>query len=412
MKISKNFYRLLYLFLFSFFCSGAYPAQEFVIDDIRVEGLQRLTPGTVFNYMPIEVGDTFNDQISIEAVRSLFKTGFFDDVRLERDGNILVVVVKERPAIGSILIEGNKDIKTDDLLDGLKEVGFAEGRVFEQSQLDKLERELQRQYFSAGKYGVRIKSTVKSLDNNRVAVSIEVSEGKAAKIKKINIIGNKTFKEKKLLKEFELTSKTLLSFFTKTDQYSRQKLSADLETLRSYYLNSGYVNFNIESTQVSITPDKKDIYITINIAEGDQYTISGVKLAGELILPEEDLFKYIVVRDGSLFSRRDVTNSSTFLTDVLGGEGYAFTNVNSIPDINEDDKTVSITFFVDPGKRVYVRRVNFSGNTRTRDEVIRRELRQQESGWISTPKVERGKIRMQRLGYFNEVNVETPAVPN
>ena len=389
-----------------------YSAQEFVIHDIRVEGLQRLTPGTVFNYMPIEVGDTFNDQISIEAVRSLFKTGFFDDVKLERDGNILVVLVKERPAISSIQIEGNKDIKTEDLLDGLKEIGFAEGRVFDQSQLDQLERELRRQYYSAGKYGIKIDSTLQPLDNNRVAVSIIVSEGKAAKIKKINIIGNRTFEEKKLLKEFELTGKTLLSFFTKTDQYSRQKLSADLETLRSYYLDSGYVNFNIDSTQVSITPDKKDIYITINITEGDQYTISGVKLAGELILPEEDLFNYIIVKQGSLFSRRDVTNSSTFLTDALGNEGYAFTNVNSIPDIDEDSKTVSITFFVDPGKRVYVRRVNFAGNTRTRDDVIRRELRQQEGAWISTPNVERGKIRMQRLGYFKEVNVETPAVAN
>ncbi len=412
MKIQKFLYRSLYILLLTVFCSTAQAVQEFVIQDIRVEGLQRLTPGTVFNYMPIEVGDTFNDHISVEAVRSLFKTGFFDDVRLERDGNILVVLVKERPAIGSIQIEGNKDIKTEDLLDGLKEVGFAEGRVFDQSQLDQLERELRRQYFSAGKYGVRIKSTVKSLDNNRVAVSINVSEGKAARIKQINIIGNKTFKEKKLLKSFELTSKTLLSFFTKTDQYSRQKLSADLETLRSFYLDNGYVNFNIDSTQVSITPDKKDIYITINITEGDQYTISGVKLAGELILPEEMLFNYISVREGSLFSRKDVTNSSTWLTDRLGAEGYAFANVNSIPDINDEDKTVAITFFVDPGKRVYVRRINFTGNTRTRDEVIRREVRQQEGGWISTPMVERGKIRMQRLGYFKEVNVETPAVPN
>ncbi len=412
MKISKFLYNLLYIALLVSLSSQAYSAQPFVIDDIRVEGLQRLTPGTVFNYMPVEVGDTFNDQISIEAVRSLFKTGFFDDVKLERDGNVLVVLVKERPAIGSITIEGNKDIKTEDLLDGLKEVGFAEGRVFEQSQLDQLERELRRQYFSQGKYGVRIKSEVISLDNNRVAVSIEVSEGKAARIKRLNIIGNKSFEEKKLLKEFELTGKTLISFFTKTDQYSRQKLSADLEALKSFYLDNGYVNFNIDSTQVSITPDKKDIYITINISEGAQYTISWVKLAGELILPEEELFKWVVVKQGNLFSRKDVTNTSTFLTDQLGNEGYAFTNVNSIPDINEDDKTVGITFFVDPGKRVYVRRVNFSGNTRTRDEVIRRELRQQEGGWISTPNVERGKIRMQRLGYFKEVNVETPAVAN
>jgi len=390
---------------------NASAVDEFTVRDIRVIGLQRLTPGTVFNYLPVEVGDTFNEQISVEAVRALFKTGFFDDVRLERDGDVLVVILKERPAIGSIVITGNKDIKTEDLMDGLKQVGFAEGRVFDQSQLDRLEQELRRQYFSAGKYGVKIKSNVTPLDSNRVGVSIVVSEGKAARIKQINIVGNSAFDEDRLLKQFELTPPTMFSFFTKSDQYSRQKLSGDLEALRSWYLDHGYVNFNIDSTQVSITPDKKDIYITINIAEGEQYTISGVKLAGELILPEEELVPLISVRTGSLFSRKDITDSSTLITDRLGNDGYAFANVNSIPDIDNEKKTVAITFFVDPGKRVYVRRVTFSGNTRTRDEVLRREMRQQEGGWIATPQVERGKIRLQRLGYFGEINVETPAVP-
>ena len=386
-------------------------AQEFIIEDIRVEGLQRLTPGTVFNYLPLEAGDAFTPEVSSEAVSALFKTGFFDDVQLQRDGNVLVIVLKERAAIGSIEISGNKDIKTEDLLDGLNQIGFAEGRVFDQSQLDGLERELRRQYFSAGKYAVTIDSEVTPLSNNRVAVSIDISEGKAARIKQINIVGNRSYREQDLLDEFELSSPTLFSFFTKDDQYSRQKLSGDLEALRSYYLDRGYVNFSIDSTQVSITPDKKDIYITINITEGGQYTVSGVKLAGEFILPEERLYNLISVTRGSLFSRKQVTDSSERMTERLGASGYAFANVNSIPDIDEDENKVEVTFFVDPGKRVYVRRINFSGNTRTKDEVLRREMRQHEGGWISTPKVERGKIRLQRLGFFEEVNVETPAVP-
>ncbi|MBI2970666.1 MAG: outer membrane protein assembly factor BamA [Gammaproteobacteria bacterium] len=411
MKLPHFAYELACLLILSMAGGPAWAVEDFVVRDIRVVGLQRLTPGTVFNYLPVEVGDLFNEKVSIDAVRALFKTGFFDDVRLEREGDVLVVILKERPAIGSIDISGNKDIKTEDLLDGLKQVGFAEGRVFDQSQLDRLEQELQRQYFSAGKYAVNIKSTVTPLDNNRVGVSIEISEGRAARIRQINIVGNTAYNEKRLLKSFELSPPTLFSFFTKADQYSRQKLSGDLETLRSFYLDHGYVNFNIDSTQVSITPDKKDIYITINITEGEQYTVSGVKLAGELIVPEQELFGLVSVRKGSLFSRKDITDSSTRITNRLGNDGYAFANVNSIPDIREEDKTVGLTFFVDPGKRVYVRRVDFAGNTRTRDEVIRREMRQQEGGWISTPQVERGKIRLQRLGYFKEVNVETPAVP-
>ena len=384
---------------------------EFVIGALRVEGLQRLTSGTVFNYLPLEVGDVFTPALSAEAVSALFKTGFFDDVQLSRDGDALVITVKERAAIGSITISGNKDIKTEDLLDGLNQVGFAEGRVFDQSQLDGLERELRRQYFSAGKYAVKINSQVTPLSDNRVAVSIDISEGKAAKIRQINIVGNHSFPEEDLLEEFELSQPTLFSFFTKDDQYSRQKLSGDLETLRSFYLDRGYVNFSIDSTQVSIPPDKKDIYITINITEGDQYVVSGVKLAGEFILPEERLSRMVTLSQDSLFSRKQVTDSSTWMTELLSDAGYAFANVNAIPDINEEDKTVEVVFFIDPGKRVYVRRIDFTNNTRTRDEVLRREMRQQEGGWFSTSKIERGKIRLQRLGFFEEVNVETPAVP-
>jgi len=402
---------LYILFAYLILVLPAQAAEDFIIEDIRVEGLQRLTPGTVFNYLPMKVGDEFNDRRSGEVARVLFKTGLFDDVRLERDGNVLVVIVRERPSIASITLNGNEDIKSDDLIDSLRQIGFAEGRVFDKSQLDGLERELRRQYFSLGKYAVRIKSTVTELENNRVDVVIDISEGLPAKIRQINIVGNESFDEDDLLKQFKLSTPTLFSFFTKVDQYSKQKLSADLESLRSFYLDNGYVNFNIDSTQVSITPDKKDIYITVNITEGEPFTVSRVELAGDLIIPEEDLFKQVRITRGDLFSRKAVTETTTNLTDIIGNEGYAFANVNAIPDIDRENKTVAVTFFIDPGKRVYVRRINFSGNVKTRDEVLRREMRQLEGAWISTTKVQRGRVRLQRLGYFQEVNVETPAVP-
>jgi len=402
---------LVYIFLLLLSSIAVHAVDQFTIEDIRVEGLQRITPGTVFNYLPMKVGDTFDDTRSAEAVRALFKTGFFDDVRLERDGGILVFIIKERPAIASITLNGNKDIKSEDLLTSLRQIGFAEGRIFNQAQLDGLEQELRRQYFSLGKYAVDIESNVIPLEDNRVDVIIDISEGIAAKIRQINIVGNDSFKEKELLKQFKLSTPTMFSFFTKSDQYSREKLGGDLESLRTFYLDRGYINFNVDSTQVSITPDKKDIYITVNIVEGEPHTISGIKLAGEFILPEEELIKVIDIKQGETFSRQKLSKTTEAITNLLGNEGYAFANVNSIPDIDRENKSVALTFFVDPGKRSYVRRINFSGNSKTRDEVLRREMRQPEGGWISTRKVERGKVRLQRLGYFSEVNVETPAVP-
>ena len=406
-KIYHSFYALL-------LCAAFVPleaAEEFIIQDIRVEGLERITPGTVFNYLPMRVGDRFDDSRSSEAVRALFRTGFFDDVRLERDGNVLVFLFKERPAIGSIQMSGNKDVKTEDVLESLKQFGFAEGRVFVQAQLDQVEQELRRQYYSAGKYGARVETTVSPLDNNRVGIVIEVSEGVAARIKQINIVGNTVFEETELLKQFESSAPGLLSFFTKDDQYSKQKLAGDLEALRSYYLDNGYLNFNVDSTQVSITPDKKDIYITINISEGEPFTVTEVRLAGDLIVPKEALFGLVEIGAGDLFSRKKVTDTSKRLTDRIGEEGYSFGNVNAIPDIDQAARTVALTFFIDPGKRVYARRINFAGNVKTKDEVLRREMRQQEGGWLSTTQVERGKERLERTGYFKEVNVETVAVP-
>ena len=399
---------LVVLVLFTQF---SYAAESFVVNDIRIEGLQRVSPGTVFNYLPIKVGDTVTTARTGEAIRALFKTGFFQDVRIEREGDTLVVFVRERPSIANIEFSGNKEVSTEDLKKSLEQVGFAEGRVFNRSVFDQVEQELRRTYFSVGKYAVQIKSTITPLERNRVGVSFEISEGKVAKIRQINIVGNEVFDEDDLLDLFSLTTPGLWTWFTKADQYSKQKLSADLETLRSHYLDRGYINFNIDSTQVSITPDKKDVYITINITEGDQYRVSEVKMAGEILIPDEELFDLIVVKQGDIFSRKEVTQTSSNLSDWLGNEGHAFANINAVPEINEENKTVSLTFFMDPGKRVYVRRINFKGNNKTRDEVLRREMRQLEGAWISTGAVERSKTRLERLTYFESVNVETPAVP-
>ncbi len=389
---------------------GASAADSFVVDDIRVEGLDRISPGAIFNYLPISVGDSVDDARSRDAVRALFKTGLFKDVRLERDGDVLVVIVQERETISDITFEGNKAIKTEDLTKGLKEVGFAKGEVFNESKLDKVLQELKRQYFANGKYGVRIEHEVIPVDDKTVEVAFTVSEGEAARIKQINIIGNEAFTDDQIRENFKLNTPTWISWFTKDDQYSKQKLSGDLEILRSLYQDNGYLNFGVDSTQVSITPDKKDVYLTINVTEGEKFVVGDVKLAGTLIVAPEELFKFIVTRKGMTFSRKDLTATSKAITDRLGDEGYAFANVNAIPEINEKNRVAGVTYFVDPGQRVYVRRVNFFGNAKTRDEVLRREMRQLEGGWISTAKVERSKTRLRRLGFFEDVNVETPAV--
>ena len=385
--------------------------EPFTVTDIRIEGLQRIAPGTVFSYLPVKTGETFDEMRSVEAVRALFKTGFFKDVRIERDNGVLVVVVQERPAISSIEITGNKDIESEPLLKSLKDIGFAEGRVFDRSLLDKVEQELERQYFSRGKYGVKITTTVNPLERNRVGINIAVSEGRAARIKKISIVGNKIYNDETLLEDFQLSTPTILSFYTGVDQYSKQKLSGDLETLRSYYLDRGYINFNIDSTQVSITPDKKDIYITINVTEGEQFRVKEVRLAGDLVVEPETLFPLVDLNPGDVFSRKYVTETVSKISEKLGDQGYAFANVNTIPEVDQESKEVVVTFFVDPGKRVYVNRINMVGNTRTRDEVLRREMRQMEGGWFSASAVERSRTRLDRLGYFEEVNVETPTVP-
>ena len=390
--------------------SGVAQASSFIVEDIQVRGLQRISAGTVYNYLPVNVGERFAEEKQAEAVRALFNTGFFKDITLEREGGVLVINVVERPSVAKVVIEGNKDIKKEDLTEALKKIGLAEGKVYNKQILDKVEQELRRQYFSHGKYGLKITTEVSELTRNRVGIDIKISEGKVAKIKQINIVGNNAFDADKIKKDFELSTTNFLSFYSKDDQYSKQKLQADLEKLRSYYLDRGYINFSIESTQVDITADKKEIYITINVKEGDVYNLEKVKLTGELIVPPEDLVKLVKVGPGEIFSRKNATETSKAISDRLGDEGYTFANVNMVPEINEANKTVAMTFFVDPGKRVYVRRINVKGNTKTRDEVIRREMRQMESSWAASSKIERSKVRLDRLGYFEEVGVETPPV--
>lgn len=386
-------------------------ADTFQIADIRVEGLQRIAPGTVFNYIPVQVGDTVGDDVTGNIIRALYQTGFFDDVRVERDGNVLVLTVQERPAIAKIEFSGNKDIDEEALRKAIEEIGLKEGRTFNKSVLDRIEQELERQYFSRGKYGVVVVSTVSPLERNRVAIQIDVTEGLTARIKQINIIGNKDFETKELLKQFELGPTRWHSFYSKSDQYSKQKLAGDLETLRSFYLDRGYVKFEIKSTQVSISADKKEIYVTVVVDEGARYKVGDIKLAGEPSVPVTELFPLVELRRGEYFSRKVATESSERISNRLGDEGYAFANVNAVPEIDDATKQITVTFFVDPGKRVYVRRVNMKGNTRTRDEVLRREMRQLESAWFSAALVRDSRERLNRLGYFDDVTVETPAVP-
>jgi outer membrane protein insertion porin family len=393
------------------YASSAAALEPFVVKDIRVEGIQRTEAGTVFSYLPVKVGETMNDDLASQAIKSLYGTGFFKDVRIEAEDDVLIVTVQERSAISQIDFSGNKSFPTDKMKDGLKQIGITEGQIFDKSQLDRAEQEIKRQYLSQGKYGATVKATVSPLERNRVAVRFDIEEGVVSKIRDINIVGNQAFSTEDLRAEFLLTTPNWMSWWNKDDQYSKQKLNADLETLRSFYMNRGYLEFNIDSTQVSITPDKKDIYITVNITEGEKYTISEVKLAGETLVPEEELRQLIQVQTGDTFSREKVTQTSKAISDRLSDDGYAFSNVNPVPELNKELHTAAFTFFVDPGKRVYVRRINIVGNTRTRDEVIRREVRQLESAWYASNKINRSKERIRRTDYFSDVNVETPAVP-
>ncbi len=386
-------------------------AADFVLRDVRVEGLQRISAGTVFNYLPVSVGNAMSTDDYPQIIRALYDTGLFSDVGLGRDGDVLVVQVTERPAIGEINFEGNADINDEDLETALRGIGFAPGRTFDQATLERVEQELLNQYYARGKYAVRLDSQVRELTRNRVAVDIDISEGIAARIKSINIVGNQAFDEDDLLDELELTTGGWLSWITKDDQYSKERLTGDIEILRSYYLDRGYLNFSIDSTQVSITPDKQDIYITINITEGDQYRVGEVRLGGNLLVPEDELRQRIALEQGEVFSRSQLNETTRLIAERLGDEGYAFANVNAVPTMNDEDKIVDLDLIVDPGQRVYVRRIDFKGNLRTQDEVLRREMRQLEGSWFATSDVNRSRERLQRLPFIAQVDVETPPVP-
>jgi outer membrane protein insertion porin family len=409
--MKRNLSALLTGLFAALIATSAVAFNPFVVRDIRVEGIQRTEAGTVFSYLPVKVGDTLTDDKAAQAIKSLFGTGFFKDVRLEIEGEVLVVLVEERPAIASLEFVGTKAFDKEQLRKGLREVGLSESRIFDRSLVERAEQELKRQYLSQGHYAAQITTTVTPLERNRVGLTFAVDEGEIAKIRQINIVGAKAFKEKDLLEYFTLRTPGWLTWYTKTDQYSKQKLSADLETLRSYYLDRGYIEFNIESTQVSISTDKQDIYITVNISEGEQYSVSSVKLAGELLLPENELLKLVTIKPGTLFSRELVTGTTKAISERLSNDGYAFANVNAAPEIDKEKKQVAFTLFVDPGRRVYVRRIQVQGNTRSRDEVIRREMRQMEAAWYDGEKINKSRSRVDKLGYFDEVTVETPAVP-
>lgn len=387
------------------------PVGSFTVGEIRIDGLQRISAGTVFTYLPIERGDTIDASRVGEAIRALYKTGFFEDVNIGRQGNILVVTVAERPAINKLTLTGNKDIKSEDLLKGLKEAGLSEGDTFDRLALDRVTQELTRQYNNRGKYNVEINPTVSRLDRNRVDVTIAIKEGKAAKIRHVNLIGNEKFPEEDILDTWESREHNWLSWYRRDDQYSREKLSGDLEKLNSWYLDRGYVDFSVDSTQVAISPDRQDMFITAGVTEGDQYKVASVQVTGDTVLPKEQIERLVLVKPDQIFSRRLLEISSDAITATLSNVGYAFAQVNPIPDVNREDKTVGINMQVVPGPRVNVRRITYKGNSRTSDEVIRREMRQFEGSWYSQAAIDRSKIRLQQLGYFESVDVETVPVP-
>ncbi len=384
---------------------------SFTLRDIEVQGLQNIASGTVFTYLPYRVGDQFAEADSTRVIQELYKTGFFRRVDVARRGDVLVVQVEELPTIGELKISGNEKVETADLEKALKSAGLAKGRVLNRQALEQMEQELQRLYFSMGLYGVEVSTKQTELEGNRIALEVDILEGSPSSIRSINIVGNKAFTEKELLGQFDLGPTSWYEFFSDSDQYSRQKLAADIEKLRSFYLDRGYLKFSVDSTQVNISPDKKDIDITLAITEGAQYNVSEVGFAGTMILAEDELRKLVTVKAGERFSRKALTESTTALVKRLGNDGYAFANVNPVPEINEASKSVKLTLYVDPGKRVYVRRINIAGNFNTDEQVFRREMRQMEGAWFSGDKVERSKERLQRLSYVESASVETKPVP-
>lgn len=385
--------------------------ESFTVKKIEIIGLQRISEGTVFDYLPINIGDHVDSARVREAIRALYKTGFFRSVELRRQGDTLLVVVKERPSIAHFTITGNKLIKSDELNKTLNKIGLAEGQIFNRVTLDQFKQQLTDEYYSHGHYGVIINTSVKDVGENRVDVTVAIKEGVTAKIRSINVVGNHAFSESDLLEVFKLKVADFWSFWGSSDEYAREKLVGDLESLRSFYMDQGYADFSIDSTQVALSPHKNSVYITVNITEGDIYKVKDVKLAGQFVVPEAVLRKLLIVKPGDTFSLKRATATADAIRKRLGQDGYAFAQVNPIPDIDRQHKLVAITFFIEPGERVYVRHIHFSGAPDTDDVVFRREMRQFEGTWLSNVDVERSRVRLQRLPWVENVTVKTNRVP-
>ena len=385
--------------------------EEWVVNDIRITGLQRVSAGSVFNVMPIAVGDTVDVYDLQTTAKTIFKTGQFDDIQLGREGNTLIISLVERPSIASIELDGNKALKTEDLLRGLDDAGLSQGQVFKRSIVNSLALEIQRQYVSQGRYGAKVDVITEDELRNRVSLNIEIDEGEVAEINNINIIGNQSFPDEELVKGFELKTGGWFSFFTNDNRYSREKLKGDIESLESFYKNRGYVEFNLESSQVSVSADKSQVFITLNISEGTTYEVDKVKIVGDLPIDEEVLKSLILIKSGERFNQYLITETEEIFKNILGNEGYSFAEVRGVPDVNEESGNVDLTFYVDAQQRTYVRRIIFKGNKRTHDVVLRREMRQMEGAWASNNLIENSKLRLERLGYFKEVESETIPVP-
>jgi outer membrane protein insertion porin family len=385
-------------------------AGDFIVKDIRIEGLQRISEGTVFNYLPVNIGDRLTPAREREALRALYTTGFFRDVELRRDGDTLIVAVAERASLESIDIKGNKDIKTEDLQKSLRNVGLSAGKTFDRSTLDEVTQYLTDQYYSRGKYAVQIDTKVEDLPDNRVRVNIDIKEGSRAKIRQINIVGNTKFKEKQILETLQLTTPNWTSWYKESDRYSRESLQGDLEKITAWYQDRGYANFRIDSVQVAVAPDKSDIFITVNVTEGQVYKLGEIKIAGNTIVPEPELRRLLVVQSGQTYSQKNISASQEAIKNRLGGEGFYFAKVEPVPTSDDQKKIVALTLFVDPGSRVYVRHINFTGTTRSNDETLRRELRQLEGSWLSNVALERSKQRLQRDPFVESVEMSTEPV--
>lgn len=404
--------RKVLLFFWLWILSTVAFADAFKVSDVRIEGLQRVSASPVFAALPVQTGDIADAEVVRSTIRALFKTGFFANVQVARDGDVLIVILKEFPAIKSVTFDGNKAIKTDQLNEIFLDNGLSEGEILQQHKLEGITRELGRQYISQGRYSASVKTEIKDLPNNMVDIEVLVDEGKAAKIRHINIVGNNTFDDKKLMDDFEQRESVWWKFFSSSDKYTKEKLTGDIETLESFYLDRGYLDFKILSSQISVSPDKRSVFITLNISEGDVYTVGSVDIAGDPIVSEARARSLILLANGDVYSQARVTATTEYMTTLLSNIGYTNAKVESNPIKQEgDERKVDLTFFIDPGKRVYVRRVEFKGNTQTKDEVLRREMRQLEGSSASNARIEQSKVRLERLGFFKEVNVETVDVP-